>query len=62
MIQPDASPRCAALVLEIEFPATLPSLYDALRIRDGDRNTILEVAYHLDAHNIRAIAMSHTEG
>lgn len=61
----DSTGRVTAVrgsVLEIEFPAKLPSLYDALRIRDGDRTTILEVAYHIDAHNIRAIAMSRTEG
>ncbi|HUY89871.1 MAG TPA: F0F1 ATP synthase subunit beta [Pirellulales bacterium] len=49
-------------VIEIEFHGALPALYEALRVRDGGRDTILEVAHHLDRHTVRAIAMSHTEG
>ena len=49
-------------VIEVAFTAELPALYEALRIEESGRTTILEVAHHLDAHTVRAIAMSHTEG
>lgn len=49
-------------VIEVEFGQQLPSLFEALRVRDGKRTTVLEVAHHLDAHTIRAIALGHTEG
>lgn len=49
-------------VIEVEFRGALPGLFEALRVRDGRRDTILEVAHHLDRHTVRAIAMSHTEG
>ena len=49
-------------VIEVEFGQQLPSLFDALRVRDGNRTTVLEVAHHLDAHTIRAISLGHTEG
>jgi F-type H+-transporting ATPase subunit beta len=49
-------------VIEVEFPLALPALYDALSVDSDGRTTVLEVAYHLDVHTIRAIAMSHTEG
>jgi F-type H+-transporting ATPase subunit beta len=49
-------------VIEVEFPSDLPHLYDALRVCLDGRTTVLEVAYHLDAHTVRAIAMSRTEG
>jgi F-type H+/Na+-transporting ATPase subunit beta len=48
-------------VIEVEFPGTLPNLYDALSVR-ADGKTTLEVAHHLDVHTVRAIAMNHTEG
>ena len=49
-------------VIEVAFADELPALYEALRIEESGRTTILEVAHHLDAHTVRAIAMSHTEG
>jgi F-type H+-transporting ATPase subunit beta len=49
-------------VIEVEFPAGLPHLYEALRVCADGSITVLEVAYHLDTHTIRAIAMSRTEG
>lgn len=49
-------------VIEVEFADALPNLYEAVRVCADGATTILEVAYHLDAHTVRAIAMSHTEG
>lgn len=49
-------------VIEVEFGMGLPALYEALRVDNAGRTTTLEVAHHLDARTVRAIAMSHTEG
>jgi F-type H+-transporting ATPase subunit beta len=49
-------------VVEVEFPAELPAINEALRLTADGRAVILEVAHHLDPHTVRAIAMSHTEG
>jgi F-type H+-transporting ATPase subunit beta len=49
-------------VVEVEFPGELPTINEALQVRDGERTIVLEVAHHLDPHSIRAIALTHTEG
>jgi F-type H+-transporting ATPase subunit beta len=49
-------------VVELEFPDGLPALHEALRLRDGERTVVLEVAHHLGPHTVRAIALAHTEG
>lgn len=49
-------------VVEVEFTGRLPAIHEALRVRDGDRVIVLEVAHHVDPHTVRAIALSHTEG
>jgi F-type H+/Na+-transporting ATPase subunit beta len=49
-------------VVEVEFPNELPTIYEALRLREGERTLILEVAQHVTPHTVRAIAMAHTEG
>ena len=49
-------------VVEIEFKSELPAINEALRVKEGDRTLILEVAIHLDPRTVRAIALAHTEG
>ena len=49
-------------VVEVQFADMLPGLNEAVRVTSGDRRLILEVAYHVDSHTVRAIAMGHTEG
>jgi F-type H+-transporting ATPase subunit beta len=49
-------------VVEVQFPGVLPAVDEALRLEDGGRLVVLEVAHHLDPHTVRAIAMAHTEG
>jgi F-type H+-transporting ATPase subunit beta len=49
-------------VVEVEFPASLPALNEALHLTVGKRTLVLEVAYHLDLRTVRAIALGHTEG
>jgi F-type H+-transporting ATPase subunit beta len=54
-------------VVDIEFPDTLPTIYNALTIdyvRPGSGRTVLtlEVQQHLGGNWVRAVAMSTTEG
>jgi F-type H+-transporting ATPase subunit beta len=49
-------------VIEVEFSGDLPSINEALLVKDGERTVILEVAHHLDQRTLRGIAMGHTEG
>jgi F-type H+-transporting ATPase subunit beta len=49
-------------VVEVEFANDLPAINESLRLSDGSRTVILEVAHHLDPHTVRAIALAHTEG
>jgi F-type H+-transporting ATPase subunit beta len=49
-------------VVEVEFDDDLPAINEALRVVAGPRTVVLEVAHHLDAHTVRAIALAHTEG
>lgn len=49
-------------VVEVEFTDRLPAIHEALRVSDGVRLIVLEVAHHVDAHTVRAIALAHTEG
>ena len=49
-------------VVEVAFVEGLPALNEALRLREGERTVVLEVAHHLDPHTVRAIALAHTEG
>lgn len=49
-------------VVEVEFASGLPALNEALRVQDGPRAVLLEVAHHLDLATVRAIALAPTEG
>ena len=49
-------------VVEVEFREALPGLNEAVRVTTGDLSLTLEVAYHVDSHTVRAIAMGHAEG
>src|SRR5262245_36799882 len=53
-------------VVDVEFPGTLPSIYNALTVEYsiGKQTTklVLEVQQHIGDHWIRTIAMSGTEG
>ncbi|MDR1643530.1 MAG: F0F1 ATP synthase subunit beta [Clostridiales bacterium] len=50
-------------VIDIRFPdGALPSLYNAVKVQDGERYLIAEVAQHLGDNVVRAIAMTSTDG
>ncbi len=55
--------QVVGVVVDVEFGAdALPAMYDALKVTNGGRELVLEVAQHLDEHTVRAIAMSSTDG
>jgi F-type H+-transporting ATPase subunit beta len=49
-------------VVEVAFADGLPAINEALRLSEGGRTIILEVAHHVDVHTVRTIAMAPTEG
>jgi F-type H+-transporting ATPase subunit beta len=49
-------------VVEVEFPAGLPAINEALQLKESGATVVLEVAHHLDPRTVRAIALTHTEG
>ena len=49
-------------VVEVVFAKQLPYINEALTLSTEDRTVTFEVAHHLDAHTVRAIAMAPTEG
>ena len=49
-------------VVDVQFPAELPQILNALTTQIGDRTLVLEVAQHLGERTVRAIAMDTTDG
>src|SRR5713101_8242610 len=53
-------------VVDVEFPDTLPRIYNALTVacktQNGPNQLTLEVQQHLGDNTVRAISMSGTEG
>jgi F-type H+-transporting ATPase subunit beta len=51
-------------VVDVEFPedVRLPSIYNALKVKNGEAEIILEVVKHLDQTKIRAISLQSTDG
>lgn len=51
-------------VVDVEFTdeSTLPKVYDALEIKNGDNKLIAEVHQHLGGNRVRAVAMGTTDG
>ena len=47
-------------VVDIHFRAQLPAIYSLLYA--SDRQVIIEVLAHLDAHSVRGIALTPTQG
>lgn len=55
--------QVVGVVVDVEFDKEhLPAMYDALTVKNGKKELVLEVAQHLDEHSVRAIAMSSTDG
>jgi F-type H+-transporting ATPase subunit beta len=50
-------------VVQAEFPESdLPAVYEALRLRAGGREVLMEVSHHLSPTGVRAIVLGHPEG
>ncbi|MFP1632396.1 F0F1 ATP synthase subunit beta [Zhengella sp. ZM62] len=49
-------------VLDVRIEGVLPAIHDAVVIGSLDENILAEVHAHLDAHHVRVIALSPTEG
>ena len=54
--------QVVGVVVDIEFAGELPAIYDALHVKRDGQILTLEVAQHLDEHNVRSIALSTTDG
>lgn len=54
--------RVIGAVVDCEFSGALPEIYNALTTKIGDRNLVLEVQQHLGESQVRAIALSATDG
>ena len=50
-------------VVDVEFTAALPAIYNALEVEGPDKTTVvLEVQQHLGSNQVRAVAMGTTDG
>ena len=49
-------------VVDIVFKNELPKIYNALKVKIGDRELVLEVAQHMGNNVVRTIAMDDTNG
>ena len=49
-------------VVDVQFPAELPAIMNALHVKIEGRNLVLEVAQHLGERTVRTIAMDTTDG
>jgi F-type H+-transporting ATPase subunit beta len=49
-------------VVDVQFPAELPAILNALTVKIEDRTLVLEVAQHLGERTVRTIAMDTTDG
>jgi F-type H+-transporting ATPase subunit beta len=55
--------QVVGVVVDAEFEVgKLPSIFDALEVKIGDRTLLLEVAQHLSETGVRAIALGGTDG
>jgi F-type H+-transporting ATPase subunit beta len=49
-------------VVDVQFPAELPAIMNALHVKVGEGTLVLEVAQHLGERIVRCIAMDTTDG
>lgn len=55
--------QVVGVVVDVEFePGSLPAIYDALLVKSGGRELILETAQHLSETSVRAVALASTDG
>ena len=49
-------------VVDVEFPETLPGIYEALEVSVGKNKLVLETQQHLGDNKVRTVAMGSTDG
>lgn len=54
--------QIVGVVVDVEFENHLPAIYNALIVKHGDGDLVLEVAQHLSQRSVRAIALGPTDG
>src|SRR5690606_18897210 len=54
--------QVVGVVVDVEFEAELPAIYDALTFQLDEKTVYLEVAQHLSENSIRAVALGGTDG
>jgi F-type H+-transporting ATPase subunit beta len=55
--------QIVGVVVDIQFPTDqLPAIYNALNVKIGSEQLVLEVAQHLSESSVRAIALGSTDG
>ncbi len=55
--------QIVGVVIDIEFSTdSLPAIYNALKVQNGDHELTLEVAQHLSESSVRAISLGSTDG
>ena len=50
------------VVIDVKFDEALPKILNALKIKTGGKEIVLEVQQHVDNRTVRTISMSPTEG
>ncbi|HSX07083.1 MAG TPA: F0F1 ATP synthase subunit beta [Candidatus Saccharimonadia bacterium] len=55
--------QIVGVVIDVEFSTdSLPAIYNALKVRNGDQELTLEVAQHLSESSVRAVSLGSTDG
>lgn len=55
--------QVVGVVVDVEFDkGSMPSMYEALNVQNGQETMTLEVAQHLSESSVRTVAMSSTDG
>jgi F-type H+-transporting ATPase subunit beta len=61
-IQKGKVSQIVGVVVDVEFEGELPEIYDAIVIKDGDSELLLEVEQHLSGKVVRSVALGTTDG
>lgn len=54
--------QVVGVVVDVDFEGSLPAIYNALKVKVGEKDLMLEVAQHLSEQSVRAIALGSTDG
>ena len=55
--------QIVGVVIDVEFSTdSLPAIYNALKVQNGDQELTLEVAQHLSESSVRAVSLGSTDG